>query len=319
MSNSFKVRPEDLKDCLNYRPKTIETASGMIEYGDRGEGPVILSIHGGPGGFDQGLGMADMFRKAGYRIIAPSRPGYLGTPLETGRSKEKQADMLANLLDALDIQEAAVIGASAGGFSTYELARRHPDRVSVLMEIDAVNLHYTKAQELSPMQEKIYLSKMGIRVATFFADHFPSVIVKNILSTESTLKGEDLNIRLREILGDENKKAFVNFMVKTMSLKYDHRKEGVDNDLEVLEGIDKLPLSNIKCPTLLLHGTADADVPFSNAEYGHENISDSVLYPLEGGSHLGYWTGRTAYEAQEFAIDWLKDNYGGKVRKDNLF
>ena len=37
-------------------------------------------VHGAGGGFDQGLELGD-FARAGFRVIAVSRFGYLGTPL----------------------------------------------------------------------------------------------------------------------------------------------------------------------------------------------------------------------------------------------
>lgn len=305
MKSNITVTPDDLQKCLDYPTEIIETEYGPVEYGDHGKGPAILSVHGGPGGYDQGLGMADMFRKAGFRIIAPSRPGYLNTPLDSGRSMEEQADLLAFFLDALGLSEVVVLGVSAGGFSTYQLAQRHPSRVSSLIEIDSVSTHYTKVQEISPLQEKIYLSKPGMAIATFFADRFPRPVVKNILSTESSLKDGDLKKRLTEIMEDRNKTAFVNFMVKTMSYKYDQRKAGLQNDIEVLEALDEIPLSNIVCPTLIVHGTADTDVPLSHARYAAESISGSDYYPIESGSHLGFWTARGAYEAQSFVVSWL--------------
>ena len=44
------------------------------------EGPPVLVIHGAGGGFDQALHTAQMFG-SGFQWVAPSRFGYLGTPL----------------------------------------------------------------------------------------------------------------------------------------------------------------------------------------------------------------------------------------------
>jgi 2-hydroxy-6-oxonona-2,4-dienedioate hydrolase len=48
---------------------------GPIEYGERGTGIPLLSIHGAGGGFDQGLANVAEFIGDGFRIIAPSRFG----------------------------------------------------------------------------------------------------------------------------------------------------------------------------------------------------------------------------------------------------
>jgi len=307
MEDSTIVTAEDCRKCLTYPSKTIETSVGPIEYADRGEGPVLLSVHGGPGGYDQGLGIGEVFRKQGFRILAVSRPGYLGTPLEVGKSVEAQADALAAFMDAMGLAKAAVVGCSAGGPPSYQLAQRHPDRVSALIEIDSVSLKYVKLQEVSKFEEKLYLSRPGLWLIDYFMRHFPAAAVENLLKTESTLDKHELGQRVKEIVGDENKLAFVDFLFKTMSQSYDRRKAGVDNDLDILFHIDRLPLSHITCPCLIMHGDADSDVPFNHGEYAHQAIPGSDFYTIKGGSHIGFWVAHTAHEAQSHAVRWLKD------------
>jgi pimeloyl-ACP methyl ester carboxylesterase len=84
--------------------------------------------------------MAEPLRASAFRVIAPSRPGYLGTTLATGRSCVEQADALAAFLDALSLDRVAVLGVSGGGPSSYLLTARHPDRVSCLLEVDSLCL-----------------------------------------------------------------------------------------------------------------------------------------------------------------------------------
>lgn len=55
---------------------------GPLEYSDTGSGEVILAIHGAMGGWDQSEILAKTVAPDGYRVIAVSRPGYLGTPLK---------------------------------------------------------------------------------------------------------------------------------------------------------------------------------------------------------------------------------------------
>jgi len=213
-------------------------------------------------------------------------------------------------MDAMGLSKVAVVGCSAGGPSSYQLAERHPDRVAALIEIDSISIKYVKTQELSKLQETIYLSKPGLWLVDYLMRHFPAAAVKNFLQTESSLNKHELGRHVKEVVGDENKLAFINFLFKTMSQDYDRRKAGVDNDIATMEGIDKLPLSNIKCPTLIMHGDADSDVPMSHAEYAHEAIPGSDLFPIKGGSHVGFWVAPTALEAQEYAVKWLKEKMG---------
>ena len=221
MSLFTPVNAEDCKECLEHPSQIIETSMGPIEYAEKGEGPVLLSMHGGPGGYDQGLAISECFRLNGFKIIAPSRPGYLGTPLSSGQSLDAQADALAALLDALDLDKVAALGASAGGPSSYLLAQNHPDRVAALIEIDSVCMRYTKAEEISKAEEMLFLSKAGMWLMDFLMSHFPATMVKSFLQTESTLEKHEIHERVKHVLKDPAKLAMVEVLSQTMTMKYE--------------------------------------------------------------------------------------------------
>ena len=81
----------------------IDTSFGALEYAEAGEGAPLMMIHGTGGGFDQGLLFAGQLVDAGYRVIAPSRFGYLKSDFPDDPSSENQADALVELLDHLGI------------------------------------------------------------------------------------------------------------------------------------------------------------------------------------------------------------------------
>jgi 2-hydroxy-6-oxonona-2,4-dienedioate hydrolase len=94
-----------------------------------GSGPPVLIVHGTPGGWDAALEAAKWLGlDRGFRLILPSRPGYLGTPIETGRTMGEQADAIARMLSA----PVAVVAISGGGPAGCLLAARHPQLVSRL-------------------------------------------------------------------------------------------------------------------------------------------------------------------------------------------
>src|SRR5438067_8983262 len=113
--------------------EVVQTACGPIEYAVAGDGPPALIVHGAGGGFDQGMEFGEALADNGFRIIAMSRFGYLRTPLPSDASSAAQADAHACLLDALGIERAAIIGASAGAPSSLQFALRHPQRCSALV------------------------------------------------------------------------------------------------------------------------------------------------------------------------------------------
>jgi pimeloyl-ACP methyl ester carboxylesterase len=115
----------------------VNTACGSIHFADVGQGKPLLLVHGAGGGFDQGLVIAKQngISERDYRIIAPSRFGYLQTPLPSkDASPAAQADAHAYLLDALGVREkVAVMGTSAGALFAMQFAIKYPEKVSALV------------------------------------------------------------------------------------------------------------------------------------------------------------------------------------------
>jgi pimeloyl-ACP methyl ester carboxylesterase len=115
--------------------RVIDTPFGRVEYAQAGDGPPALVIHGVFGGCDFGVGVGRANVPAGYRVISPSRFGFLGSPFPPDRAPAAQADAFAALLDQLAISELPVVAFSAGSTSAVQLALRHPERVSRLVLI----------------------------------------------------------------------------------------------------------------------------------------------------------------------------------------
>ena len=121
-----------LMTSLDARAVVLQTARGDAQLAREGQGPQVLVSHGGPGGFDLGLAWSRHLLDGGCEVLAPSRPGYLRTPLDSGRSPKNQADLYAAILDSLDIERLAVLGFSAGAPSAVHFAARYPDRTKAL-------------------------------------------------------------------------------------------------------------------------------------------------------------------------------------------
>ena len=120
------------------RATVLASPWGDLEYLTGGEeGPWVLLVHGAGGGYDLGELMAEILLGEGFRWIAPSRFGYLGSSVPGDATPDTQADAYAWLLDELGIREVAVVALSAGGASGLLLALRHPERVSSLTLVSA--------------------------------------------------------------------------------------------------------------------------------------------------------------------------------------
>jgi pimeloyl-ACP methyl ester carboxylesterase len=102
---------------------------------DEGSGPAILLCHGFPGlGYSWRHQVAPLVT-AGFRVIAPDMPGYGGTTVPTDLAEYTYTTVgrrLSNLLDALDVDRAIVVGHDFGAPTAWTLALEHPSRVAGL-------------------------------------------------------------------------------------------------------------------------------------------------------------------------------------------
>ncbi|RLC68279.1 MAG: alpha/beta hydrolase [Chloroflexi bacterium] len=282
----------------------VETSAGVVEYATSGEGPKVLGVHGGIGGYDQGLVLCRPFVENGFSAICPSRPGYLRTPASVGRTFAQQADSFAALLDVLEVNKVGVVGGSAGGPPAYEFAMRHPDRTAALIAIDAISCYYPMPEKAGKVTQALFMSNPGIWFSELLAVNFPKPIIKQILKTEGYLTTKQLKDRVSHILEDTGKLEFAVDFFRTMN-PYKPRKEGTDIDIEQGAKIDKLPLERVKAPTLVIHGEKDADVKFSDGEYAAATIPNAEHFWIEEGTHLGFWLSDQAEEVQGLAVDFL--------------
>lgn len=277
----------DLVAELNAKSTIQQTPFGPIEYAFEGSGPVIAGMHGAPGGYDQTLAHLNDIIPANFKLLGWSRPGYLRTPLEVGKTPEQQADALAALLDALGIERVAIYGMSAGGPSALSFALRHPDRLWALILEGAITQHY-KVHPDSITQEifaKLMFNDFGMWLWDLFAKSSPKSTVRQLISMESSLTPKQAVELLDHIMEDPKKVEYAIDMIES-TCPISLRKTGLHNDLEQCAALSFLPLQTLRCPTLVMHGTADADVPIQHAEFAAAFVPGAEFVRVEGGFHL---------------------------------
>lgn len=132
-SFGFRRRGRAVRERVLEGSWIIPTDCGPVEYGTLGEGPSVLVLHGAGARSDPGIAPARGLSLEGFRLIAPSRFGCLGTPFHPDAPPWTEADTWAGLLDALRIRRVAVVAFSGGAAPAAQLALRHPDRVSAMV------------------------------------------------------------------------------------------------------------------------------------------------------------------------------------------
>lgn len=127
-----------MSDSPSIHPiQRIDIRGMSYAYLDKGQGPLVLMIHGFPDDaatYDESL---NRLAEAGYRAVAPFMRGYAPTDLAPDDSYSVKAiaeDMLA-LMTALGEQEAYVVGHDWGASVAYTIANLAPERVKKLLTI----------------------------------------------------------------------------------------------------------------------------------------------------------------------------------------
>lgn len=287
--------PDDFGACLAETPHIVDTAVGPVEYAARGDGPPVLAVHGTLGGWDQGLVGAAFLQLNGYRVLAPSRPGYLGTPLSTGRTFVEQGDALAALLDALEIDRIIAFAASGGGPATYEFAARHPSRLSALVQVDSVCIPGPIPRAIS----RVAATEAAAKAQLWFLRRFPRQTLGAYLRVAGTYTKAEAKERAADLAARPGSTDMIEATIRT-SLDARRRRAGMNNDYHV---VTPAALERITCPTLIVHGSRDKIVPPASAEYAHARISGSELHWVDG-SHVAFALER-ADTAPPYVLDWL--------------
>ena len=265
----------DILSAVNSGGRRAETAAGLVEYAREGSGPPVLMIHGAGGGYDQGLIVArDMFGP-GFDVIAPSRFGYLGTPVPADSSPAAQADAHAALLDRLGLRQTIVVGVSAGAPSAIEMALRHPNRVAAL--ILAVPRAYAPgvAEVSSPMEsEKVLKTVMsGADFPFWLTTKFARGSIVRFLGVPPAVEAN----------ASPADRARVTSVIRSL-LPLSRRLKGLQVDSTA--DIRGWPLERVAVPTLVISAADDLYGTLPPARYTAEHIPGAELMVLPSGGHL---------------------------------
>ncbi|HKB71666.1 MAG TPA: alpha/beta hydrolase [Thermoanaerobaculia bacterium] len=278
----FFYRREIVKQRKRVREggAVAQTRCGPIEYASVGAGPVLLAVHGAGGGWDQGLDLAGPLAAKGFRVVAVSRFGYLGTPLPPDASAEAQADAHACLLDALGVQRAAVLGASAGAPSALQFAIRHPDRCSALV------LMVPAAFAPRPGGGPPVRTPSGVPAVfdTALRSDYLFWIFERLLRPAAirTLMGTPTAVVAR---ASRSERARVDMMLRHI-LPVSPRRLGLVNDAAIVSAIRRYDLDSISAPTLVFAAPDCGYGTWEPARYTAEQIRGARFVGFPSGGHL---------------------------------
>lgn len=281
-------------------PQLAKLPMGEMEYLTYGEGKPVLIIHGGGGGYDQAVLLFRRFMPEGYQMICPSRPGYLGTPLSTGQTAEQQADALAALLDYLHIPSAVIVAISSGGLCLYPFALRHPQKTKALIAIDAIAGEYLMPEQAGKVAQALYMTNIGLWLTKMSMIYFPKSVIKSLIQTEGYLDPARVDARVNKILNCRELLDLFADLMRCLS-DYKTRQIGTMNDVALGAKTSWYDFAKINCPSLVMHGTHDADVKFYNGVIAYDRLAakEKDYFWIEYGTHFGFFFADDAPQAQK--------------------
>lgn len=263
-----------------YDTRTIDWAGGTIRYAERGSGIPLLVSHGIVGGFDAALVTAERWAGDGFRVIGPARFGYLGSALPEGASPPLQADAFAALLDALEIDRAAMLGFSAGGPPAIQFALRHPDRITSLV------LASSRLPTSPYVKVPAFLYRMVFSERVFWL--LRTLAPGRLARLMGVPKG------FRPTPGEWDSIYFLMDGLFPVA----PRTDGIVLDATLTNpDVEGYPLEEIAVPTLIVHAADDTLARHETAPRASARIPGGRLVTVDRGGHL--FLGREAVVRRE--------------------
>jgi non-heme chloroperoxidase len=263
---------------------TENSAPIELYYEDHGEGSPVVLIHGWPLSGRSWEKQVPALVDAGHRVITYDRRGFGDSSQpRTGYDYDTFADDLHALLTELDLRDVTLVGFSMGGGEVARYVGRHgTDRVSRAVFAGAVPPYLYLSDDnpdggLDDATIQQFLDGVtGDRIA--FLDGFTT----NFFSANGELLVSEPNRLYHRTIAEFASPKGTLECIKCFSYT-DFR-----GDLRTL--------SDAGIPTLVLHGDADAIVPFEvSGKRTAETVANSTQVVVAGGPH-----GFNATHADEF-------------------
>jgi len=258
----------------------VEVSGTEVHYVEVGEGDtVFLLLHGFGASTYSWQGMMEPLSRYG-RVIAYDRPGFGLTerprageydPTRNPYATDTQPDLAVALMDALGVEQAVLVGHSAGGSVAVATALRYPERVRALvLESPAV----LEAREpvlswVDPLLRSPQSRRLGPWLARLFAGRADSFL------ETAWEHPERISAEMRE------------------GYQRPFRVEGWDRGLwEVVmasaaEGLG-LNLGDIRAPAVVITGEGDRVVPPANSRQVAEAIPGVRYLEVPDCGHIAH-------------------------------
>lgn len=264
-----------------------------VNYVDIGEGEPLVFIHGLSGCWQNWLENIPHFAKT-RRVIALDLPGFGASPMPTEKiSINGYAAVVDQLLDQLDIGEAAIVGNSMGGFIGAELAIEFATRVDRLVLVSAAGLTTAEMHNDKTLTALRTAENLLAYGAAWFGTR-----------SDRLSRRPGLRKALMLMVAAHPDKLPAPLTAEQV------RGSGKPGFLDALEALGTYPLQErlerIESPTLIVWGAKDRLVPLRDADRFVEAIGDNankVVYSDTGHVAMLERPARFNADVEKFLIE----------------
>jgi len=257
-----------------------------LGYADTGlpSGRPLVFFHGTPSSRLDAEWLDDAAARAGWRLLAIDRPGIgLSSPVHGGAVPDLAADV-AELLDALDLDVAGVLGYSGGAPFALATAHELPDRVDLVGVVSGWG---------PPDRSDAYVDVATIeRLSDAIARHVPVLTRAMFAAVNTSLRlAPTTSARLlaRRLEGEAPELDPTPEALHPVLEAFRQGSAGAARDLHLIVRPWGFALDEITAPVRLWHGDRDHEVPLHHSEYVAGAVRDGHLEVIEGGDHLALY------------------------------
>ncbi|MDP7618914.1 MAG: alpha/beta hydrolase [Dehalococcoidia bacterium] len=215
----------------------------------KGDGHPVVMLHGVGGGAADWSRNEHWFADRGFRVFTPDLPGHgRSDPPPTGWKARNMSRLAVDILDALGLESATLVGHSAGGMLAAHAALDYPERLDALVLVAPAGIQRSVGWSLRlltiPLVGEFLLRPNPTTARTAMVSMFEdaSLIPQDIMDTW---------IKRRK--DPQQRRFFFRLLRAGVGIAGTHR------DL-----VYRSQLTDLRPPTLIVWGVEDRVVPIPN-------------------------------------------------------
>lgn len=243
-----------------------------IRYKDTGgSGPVVLFTHGIGGSLETWDALLPSLSQ-NYRCITWDFPGHgLSENYQKAYSAEQFAQLAWELLNALDVKEASLVGNSLGACTSVLMSELQPERTLRLALLNSAGLGQEAPLPFRLMTLPL-LGNLMSKPGKMAIDQQINAIFYDSAAISDTMK----QVIERNVLREGGQQAFLQ-TVRQATHFSGQNKTMVGHTLAILRSIE--------IPVLFIHGRQDAVIPVEHSEKAQAITPHSSLLIFEDCGH----------------------------------